>query len=138
MRFSTRMGSLKCRRHASPLARPTGESRHERLVASPQTRPRSAPLPWRAGGGRDLAPALRGAEMSMLCFRLDDVTLGYDGHPAVHHLSGDVGRGSLTAVIGPNGSGKSTLLKGLVGALKPLGGRIERVGFAAHDVAYPP
>ena len=74
----------------------------------------------------------------MLCFRLDDVTLGYDGHPAVHHLSGDVGKGSLTAVIGPNGSGKSTLLKGLVGALKPLGGRIERVGFAAHDVAYLP
>ena len=74
----------------------------------------------------------------MLCFRLDDVTLGYDGHPAVHHLSGDVGRGSLTAVIGPNGSGKSTLLKGLVGALKPLGGRIERVGFATHDVAYLP
>jgi len=74
----------------------------------------------------------------MLCFRLDDVTLGYDGHPAVHHLSGDVGKGSLTAVIGPNGSGKSTLLKGLVGALKPLGGRIERVGFATHDVAYLP
>jgi len=74
----------------------------------------------------------------MLCFRLDDVTLGYDGHPAVHHLSGDVGKGSLTAVIGPNGSGKSTLLKGLVGALQPLGGRIERVGFAAHDVAYLP
>ncbi len=74
----------------------------------------------------------------MPCFRLDDVTLGYDGHPAVHHLNGDVGRGSLTAVIGPNGSGKSTLLKGLVGALKPLGGRIERVGFAAHDIAYLP
>ena len=74
----------------------------------------------------------------MPCFRLADVTLGYDGHPAVHHLNGDVGSGSLTAVIGPNGSGKSTLLKGLVGALKPLGGHIERVGFATHDIAYLP
>lgn len=74
----------------------------------------------------------------MLAFRLDNVTLGYDGHPAVRHLKGDVGAGSLTAVIGPNGSGKSTLLKGLVGTLQPLGGHIERVGFKAHEIAYLP
>jgi zinc/manganese transport system ATP-binding protein len=57
---------------------------------------------------------------------LDDLTLGYGGHPAVHHLSGSFAPGSLTAVLGPNGSGKSTLLKGLIGVLKPLGGTIER------------
>jgi len=57
---------------------------------------------------------------------LDDLTLGYGGHPAVHHLSGSFAPGSMTAVIGPNGSGKSTLLKGLIGALKPLGGTILR------------
>jgi zinc/manganese transport system ATP-binding protein len=71
-------------------------------------------------------------------FRLDNVTLGYDGHPAVHHLRGGIARGSLTAVFGPNGSGKSTLLKGLAGALTPMSGRIERIGFKAHDVAYLP
>ena len=32
------------------------------------------------------------------------------------------------AVVGPNGAGKSTLFKGVVGALKPLAGRIERNG----------
>jgi len=42
---------------------------------------------------------------------LHDLTLGYNGHPAVHHLSGVFEPGSLTAVVGPNGSGKSTLLK---------------------------
>jgi zinc/manganese transport system ATP-binding protein len=42
--------------------------------------------------------------------RLDDLTLGYDGHPAVHHLNGTFAAGSLTAIVGPNGSGKSTLL----------------------------
>ncbi|HMB11673.1 zinc ABC transporter ATP-binding protein AztA [Saliniramus sp.] len=57
--------------------------------------------------------------------RFDDVTLGYDRHPAVHHLDGVIARGSLTAIVGPNGAGKSTLLKGIVGALRPLGGRIE-------------
>ena len=51
-----------------------------------------------------------------------DLTLGYHSHPAVHHLSGTVKRGSLTAVVGSNGSGKSTLMKGIVGVLKPMSG----------------
>ena len=56
--------------------------------------------------------------------RLDDLTLGYDRHPAVHHLSGEIAAGSLTAIVGPNGAGKSTLLKGIAGALSPLGGAL--------------
>jgi zinc/manganese transport system ATP-binding protein len=55
-----------------------------------------------------------------LTFR--DLTLGYNSHPAVHHLSGAVKTGSLTAVVGANGSGKSTLMKGIVGVLKPMAG----------------
>ncbi len=51
-----------------------------------------------------------------------DLTLGYNSHPAVHHLNGPVKRGSLTAVVGANGSGKSTLMKGIVGILKPMSG----------------
>jgi zinc/manganese transport system ATP-binding protein len=70
--------------------------------------------------------------------RFHDLTLGYDRHPAVHHLDGVVEQGSLIAVVGPNGAGKSTLFKGVVGALKPLAGGIERNGFAARDIAYLP
>jgi zinc/manganese transport system ATP-binding protein len=66
--------------------------------------------------------------------RLHDLTLGYDGQPAVHHLDGGFATGSLTAIVGPNGSGKSTLLKGIVGQLAPIGGRIERQG----EIAYLP
>jgi zinc/manganese transport system ATP-binding protein len=73
----------------------------------------------------------------MEAITLDDVTLGYDGHPAVHHLDGAFEAGSLTAIIGPNGSGKSTLLKGIVGMLAPLGGRIGR-GVGAGEIAYLP
>lgn len=65
---------------------------------------------------------------------LHDLTLGYDGHPAVHHLEGAFAAGSLTAIVGPNGSGKSTLLKGIMGTLTPLGGRIEQAG----EIAYLP
>jgi zinc/manganese transport system ATP-binding protein len=67
-----------------------------------------------------------------------DLTLGYDRHPAVHHLSGVVRAGSLTAVVGPNGAGKSTLFKGVVGAIKPLAGRIEHSGLRPQDIAYLP
>jgi zinc/manganese transport system ATP-binding protein len=41
-------------------------------------------------------------------------------------------------VIGPNGAGKSTLFKGVVGAIKPLAGRIERSGVRPEDIAYLP
>jgi zinc/manganese transport system ATP-binding protein len=67
-----------------------------------------------------------------------NLTLGYDRHPAVHHLDGAVSAGSLTAVVGPNGAGKSTLFKGVVGVIKPLAGRIERNGVAPQDIAYLP
>ncbi len=60
----------------------------------------------------------------MSAIRLTDLTLGYDRHPAVHHLSGKIATGSLTAIVGPNGAGKSTLLKGIAGALSPLDGDI--------------
>jgi zinc/manganese transport system ATP-binding protein len=71
-----------------------------------------------------------------LTFR--DVTLGYDRHPAVHHLSGQVASGALLAVVGPNGAGKSTLFRGLVGILKPLSGTIALQGLGARDIAYLP
>jgi len=67
-----------------------------------------------------------------------NLTLGYDRHPAVHHLDGAVETGSLTAVVGPNGAGKSTLFKGVVGTIKPLAGRIERNDVDPQDIAYLP
>lgn len=70
--------------------------------------------------------------------RFNNLTLGYDRHPAVHHLSGEVDAGALVAVVGPNGAGKSTLFKGIVGVIKPLAGRIERGALAASDIAYLP
>ena len=74
----------------------------------------------------------------MAAVRFDHVTLGYEGHPAVHHLTGAVAEGSLTAVAGPNGSGKSTLLKGIAGVLKPISGAIAFEGVNPKDIAYLP
>ncbi|KJC33824.1 ABC transporter [Bradyrhizobium sp. LTSP885] len=73
---------------------------------------------------------------ALVTFR--DVTLGYDRHPAVHHLNGAVEAGALLAVIGPNGAGKSTLLRGIAGVLKPLSGVIDLDGLDHRDIAYLP
>ena len=70
--------------------------------------------------------------------RIENLTLGYDRHPAVHHLSGDIPAGALIAVIGPNGAGKSTLLKGLAGELRPIGGRILMPTLPPGALAYLP
>ena len=67
-----------------------------------------------------------------------DLTLGYDRHPAVHRLRGEIVEGSLTAVVGPNGAGKSTVLKGVIGALPPLEGRIAFGGLTRSEIAYLP
>src|SRR6202035_4609161 len=75
---------------------------------------------------------------AVTALKFHDLTLGYDRHPAVHHLDGVVEQGSLTAVVGPNGAGKSTLFKAVVGMLKPLAGSIERSGSSARDIAYLP
>lgn len=74
----------------------------------------------------------------MALLQLRDLTLGYDRHPAVHHLDGDIAAGTLLAVVGPNGAGKSTLLRGLAGLLTPLGGAIHRDGEGVRDLAYLP
>lgn len=72
----------------------------------------------------------------MVTVRFNNVTLGYDRRPAVHHLSGEIRPGSLMALVGPNGAGKSTLLKGVLGTLRPLEGRIEIPG--RDQIAYLP
>lgn len=76
--------------------------------------------------------------MSQAAIKFDDVTVAYHRHPAVHHVSGSLEAGSLTAIAGPNGAGKSTLLKALMGELPLAGGRIDRGGLAVRDFAYLP
>lgn len=74
--------------------------------------------------------------MAEACLTFNDLTLGYNSHPAVHHLAGILRKGSLTAIAGANGSGKSTLLKGIVGILKPMSGSV--AVHAGTRIAYLP
>lgn len=55
---------------------------------------------------------------------IDNLTVSYRQHPAVHHLSCRFAAGSLTAIVGPNGAGKSSLLDAMVGKVTPSTGRV--------------
>src|SRR5215467_13168416 len=83
-------------------------------------------------------PVIAERSEAMPQLRLQNLTLGYDRHPAVHHLDGIVKDGAMLAVVGPNGAGKSTLFKAIAGMLKPLSGSITRDPFDGRDIAYLP
>jgi len=76
--------------------------------------------------------------MSGHAVRVVDLTVTHQRHPAVHHLSGELALGSLTAVVGPNGAGKSSLLDALAGRLQASAGRIEIAPELAGRIAYLP
>lgn len=76
--------------------------------------------------------------MTSAAIQLRDVTIAYDRHPAVHHVSGGFKKGDLTAIVGPNGAGKSTLVKALIGELPVMEGCIDRGALTQGDFGYLP
>ncbi|EJL84219.1 ATPase component of Mn/Zn ABC-type transporter [Herbaspirillum sp. CF444] len=68
---------------------------------------------------------------------LENLTVTYRRHPALHHVSGHFAQGSLTAIVGPNGAGKSTLLKSIMGLVRCNSGRVVKHA-AASRIAYLP
>jgi len=60
--------------------------------------------------------------------RVENLNLGYNGHPVLRDLSLDVHPGEFVALMGDNGSGKTTFLRSLLGLLKPHQGRIQVLG----------
>ena len=78
------------------------------------------------------APNVSGA------IEINNLTIAYQGHPAVHHVTGRFMPGSLTAVVGPNGAGKSTLLGALSGQLQAVEGSIHFGQTQSAAVAYLP
>ncbi len=73
---------------------------------------------------------------------LEDLTVGYNGAPALDGVSFTVPHGAQVAVVGPNGAGKSTLFKALVGLLRARSGRVLIHGRPPGDqtdpIAYVP
>ena len=68
--------------------------------------------------------------------KIQNLTVSYNFHPAVHHLNATINQGQWVAIVGPNGAGKSTLLDTLAGIITDYEGSIE--GINPNSVAYLP
>ncbi|WP_183223968.1 ABC transporter ATP-binding protein [Actinoplanes campanulatus] len=60
--------------------------------------------------------------------RLDAVTAGYAGIPAVRDIGLSVASGEIVAMLGPNGAGKTTTLRTAAGILTPMTGTVSAFG----------
>ena len=75
----------------------------------------------------------------MSILKCDDVTMSYEGVNVFEHLSFSLNKGDYLCILGENGSGKSTLMKGILGLLKPTGGKIEYSdGLVQKQIGYLP
>jgi ABC-2 type transport system ATP-binding protein len=64
--------------------------------------------------------------------RIEGLSHGFAGRPALRDISAIVAPGLITGLIGPDAAGKTTLLRLLAGLLRPETGRITVLG---HDMA---
>jgi ATP-binding cassette subfamily C protein CydCD len=67
--------------------------------------------------------------------RLDAVSAGWSGHPAVEHVDLDLPPGARIGVVGPSGSGKSTLAAVLLRFLDPQHGSARLGGDDLRDLS---
>ena len=75
----------------------------------------------------------------MAQIKVEDLTLGYDGHAIVEDLNFSVNAGDYLCIVGENGSGKSTLIKGILGLKSPADGKIIRGdGLKTNETGYLP
>jgi thiamine transport system ATP-binding protein len=63
-----------------------------------------------------------------------DLTVSYDGVPAVRDASIELPDGQVLAVLGPSGCGKSTLLRAVAGLEPPVTGSVSWDGADLHGV----
>ena len=60
--------------------------------------------------------------MSLLT--IDQLTVKFGGHTALHDVSMSITEGKITGLIGPNGAGKTTLFNVVSGLQRPHKGQI--------------
>ena len=75
----------------------------------------------------------------MALLHCGNLTLSYEGKPAVENLNLKVEAGDYLCIVGENGSGKSTLVKGLLGLLSPGAGSVVfGDGLHQNEIGYLP
>jgi len=60
----------------------------------------------------------------MSLIHVEDLTVRYGASTALSGVSLHVEPGEIVTIVGPNGSGKTSLLRAIIGAVKPVKGRV--------------
>ena len=64
------------------------------------------------------------SENEAVALRMEDVTVLFDGEPALRNVTFEVPRGETRILFGAAGSGKTVALKTSLGLIKPDSGRV--------------
>lgn len=56
--------------------------------------------------------------------QVENVSVAYGARTVLSHVSLNVQKGEIVTIVGPNGSGKTSLLRAIIGAVKPVNGRV--------------
>jgi zinc transport system ATP-binding protein len=64
---------------------------------------------------------------------LQDITAGYEDEIILRNINLSINENDFIGVIGPNGGGKTTLVKVIIGALKPVSGKVIQHRHADDD-----
>lgn len=72
--------------------------------------------------------------------KMAGIDLRHGGDTVLHGVDLKIAPGEIVTVVGPNGSGKTTLLRAILGAVKPVAGRITkrpglRIGYVPQKLA---
>jgi phospholipid/cholesterol/gamma-HCH transport system ATP-binding protein len=65
-----------------------------------------------------------------------DLAIGWGDSTLIEHISFEVRRGEIFAIIGGSGAGKSTLLRCLIGLKSPISGEIDIAGRGEPDLEH--
>ena len=66
--------------------------------------------------------------MEKIAISIDNLTLSYNGKPALLQVGLMLPLGKFTGIIGPNGGGKSSLFKAIMGVVHRESGRVQFLG----------
>ena len=69
----------------------------------------------------------KSVENSLALMTCEHMSCSYGGAPVVEGVDLTIRRGEFVGIVGPSGSGKTTLLRAMLGAIKPVHGKVERL-----------